>query len=213
MTSSLRRRMVRRLDVFIAVLLITSAVAAVLFGLHYVTEDEDQSSLVTLTSTITLTATSSATPTPTSTPSAPPSLTPTATATLTPTWTSTPTAVPTATLTVTPTATATSWPVPVVAPLSLGEYLRRAVGRLTGTAQPGDTIQVYDQDQPVGSAVAGADGTWMVELAAGLAEGYHVLSVVAVSPDGSTSAVAPVGFQVLILRRLQRLLRLRRRLH
>ncbi|MBN1966285.1 MAG: hypothetical protein JW910_16675, partial [Anaerolineae bacterium] len=170
------------------------------------TETPTPSATATSTPTITPsdTATATFTPTPTSTPT--PAITvavtvivrvrPAASPTPTLTATATATPPPTPTASFTPTDTPAPWPTPLVNPLVLADTYAGEPIQLNGLAQPGDVILVYDQDQEIGSAEAGDDGTWTAELAAGLSEGPHSLSVVAAGPDGTISQSVPVGFQV-----------------
>jgi hypothetical protein len=183
-----RRRLVRRLDaLFFAGLLITSGLAALLFWLEFYEGDEDDEPVAQV-STATLTHTPAVTHAQTST------ATPTATATSSKT--PPPTLTLTATNTLTATATATPRPGPDVAPLALADTYAGESLVITGEAEPGDTIQVYDRNVLVAEVEAGEDGGWMVELPDGLAAGPHALSAVAVGPDGVVSAAVPIGFQI-----------------
>jgi hypothetical protein len=156
----------------------------------------------TPTDTPTHTATATATELPSETPTHTPTLSPTATATELPsdTPTTTPTPSPTATNTLTPTPpptfTPTPWPVPVVDPLVLAETYAGEALTITGTALPGDTIQVYDRDILLATTVAGDDGRWVIDLPEGLPQGEHALSVAAIGPDGASSQRVSIGFQV-----------------
>lgn len=225
MSTDSRRRLVRRLDiVFFMGLLITSGLAALLFWSEFYDSEEtlvvaDQPSpTYTATTTKTFTATNTATSTPTETATATftatltdtptetnthtpnPTDTSTATETFTPTLTNTLTEVPSASFTATntrlPTFTPTPWPAPIVVPLALASTYAGEPITITGTAQPGDTIQVFDQDEMIGSSEADEAGEWEVAFPEGLSPGEHTLSVVAVGPQGAASQPVPIGFEV-----------------
>ena len=67
---------------------------------------------------------------------------------------------------------------------------------LSGTAEPGSVIAVYDGTVKVGSAVAKDSGLWAVSLGK-LKDGVHVLTATATDAAGNTSAAsAPVRFTV-----------------
>jgi hypothetical protein len=59
--------------------------------------------------------------------------------------------------------------------------------RASGTAEPGTRVDVYVDGQLVGTATAGQDGSWSIELPT-LPEGTHAVSAVAVDPAGNESA-------------------------
>lgn len=203
MNGNLRRALVRRLDiVFLVGLVITSGLAAFLFWLEFDDAQNNEANAeaptatFTLTYTLTFTATPTATATATNTPTPTFTSTATLTATATATVTATPTNIPTETPTATATITPTPWPVPQVDPLALAGLFAGNPLVLSGAAQPGDMIQVYDQGELLASVTAAEDGSWLLVLPEGLAPGYHTLSVIAAGPGGVTSESVPVGFQV-----------------
>lgn len=170
-----RRKLVHRLDiVFFIGLLVTSGLAALLFWSQFDTDDEADAVSEKPSATQTDLPTETETATPTTT----------LTLTLTPTLTRTPTITPSATQTLTSTATATPWPAPVVSPLALAETYAGEPLLIMGSAQPGDTIQLFDQDELIIAVTAGDDGAWSIDLAEGLPAGTHNLAVVAVGPGG-----------------------------
>jgi len=180
-----RRKLVHRLDiVFFIGLLVTSGLAAVLFWSQFDTDDEADA--------VSEKPSATQTDLPTETETA----TPIATLTLPPTLTRTSTITPSATQTRTSTATATPWPAPVVSPLALAEMYAGEPLLIMGTAQPGDTIQLFDQDELIIAVTAGDDGAWSIDLTNGLPAGTHNLAVVAVGPGGVTSDPVAIGFDV-----------------
>jgi len=131
--------------------------------------------------------TSTVAPTPTSVAVAT-SAAPTAAA---PTAAPTPTATATATPTVTSTAAAAT-PTPIAAPTLNLPTAADLVGdgvKLSGTGQPGATIEVWDGTTKVGTAVVGADGTW--SMVGKLGEGGHKLAVRTVDATGKTLNESP----------------------
>ena len=56
--------------------------------------------------------------------------------------------------------------------------------KLSGTGQPGATVEVWDGTTKVGTAMVGADGKWA--LMAKLSEGAHKLAVRTVDASGKT---------------------------
>jgi hypothetical protein len=168
MNSDSRQRLVRRLDMFFfAGLLVTSGLAALLFFTQFYSGEANQP-------TATLTATNPNTPTITGTLTA----------------TGTPTAVSTATETLTPR------PTPFVTLLSLAATYAGEPLTVSGSAQPGALIIVYDHETLIASGTAANDGTWTVEVPGGLPEGQHVLSVEAILLEGGTISSAPLSFDL-----------------
>lgn len=76
---------------------------------------------------------------------------------------------------------------PKQGPLSTGDYTDDHLLHLTGTAQPGSTVVLYDTPTKLGQTVADADGLWTFDTPP-LPDGYVSLSAMAVSPDGLASA-------------------------
>lgn len=68
---------------------------------------------------------------------------------------------------------------------------------LTGTANPGATIQIYYGDQPVAQARAGSDGTWHVAIAKKLGNGEHSFRAERVDIAGAPSGRAKVAIERL----------------
>lgn len=192
------RRLVRRLDVvLIAALLVTSGLAAVLFGSQFFLDDDDENETASpqLTETA-LAAMPSPTVTPSSTTTHTPTATSTASATATATATATlrPTATATASATFTPTTT--PWPTPAAERLQPPVYAGRPLV-VNGEALPFDTIHVYDDGEWIAGMLANDEGEWSVELPEGLSEGAHTLTIVAVSREGAASHPARLAVQVV----------------
>jgi nucleoid-associated protein YgaU len=68
---------------------------------------------------------------------------------------------------------------------------------LTGTANPGATIQIYYGDQPVAQARAGSDGNWHVAIAKKLGNGEHSFRAERVDIAGAPSGRAKVAIERL----------------
>ena len=60
---------------------------------------------------------------------------------------------------------------------------------LTGTAEPGSTIKVYDGTTLLGSVIVSAGGTWSFTSPA-LADGVHSITTTATDPGGNVSPIA-----------------------
>jgi nucleoid-associated protein YgaU len=76
--------------------------------------------------------------------------------------------------------------VPTAAALTAAAEVTAEGVVLSGTGQPGATLQVWDGATQVGTAVVGADGTW--SLLSDLAEGAHKLAVRMVDAAGNALA-------------------------
>ena len=63
---------------------------------------------------------------------------------------------------------------------------------ITGTAEAGTTVTVYDNGSPVGTAVVGANGTYSVTTS-DLSDGSHPLSITSTDPAGNKSRHAAIG--------------------
>jgi cysteine-rich repeat protein len=66
--------------------------------------------------------------------------------------------------------------------------------RITGTADPGATVEVYVDGALVGTVTAAADGTWSLDTASSLPDGEHTLRAVATA--GARTATASGSFTV-----------------
>jgi len=67
-----------------------------------------------------------------------------------------------------------------------GSHVAETTLSVTGRADAGLTVQLFDGEQTVGTTTAGADGDWQVE-AANLADGLHVFTAKATNVGGFTS--------------------------
>ncbi|ALG73044.1 hypothetical protein VY88_14300 [Azospirillum thiophilum] len=63
---------------------------------------------------------------------------------------------------------------------------------ITGTAEAGSTVLLYDGSTLVGSATAGGGGVWTVSPSSALSDAAHSLTVRAVDAAGNTSAASSV---------------------
>ncbi len=64
---------------------------------------------------------------------------------------------------------------------------------LTGSAAPGSVVQIYDGDTWLGSATAGADGTWRFTLPKTLRPGAHQVRVIVTANDGTALTASASG--------------------
>jgi len=69
-----------------------------------------------------------------------------------------------------------------------GDFTAEGV-KLSGTGQPGATVEVWDGATKIGTAVVGADGKW--SLMGKLGEGPHKLTVRTVDASGKTLNESP----------------------
>ena len=61
---------------------------------------------------------------------------------------------------------------------------------LTGTAEAGSTVHIYDNGRLIGTAQAGTDGTWAFTPSPPLADGQHLLTATSTDADGNVSPVS-----------------------
>lgn len=74
-----------------------------------------------------------------------------------------------------------------------GVYVSRPV-TLSGKSQPGYTVEVYDGDELMGTAVAGPSGLWSLTLPADMPEGDYVLTIQVYDLDGAIHQTSQVAF-------------------
>lgn len=72
------------------------------------------------------------------------------------------------------------------ATINSGQITNDAQPTLSGTAEAGSTIKIYDNGVQIGSVTA-ADGTWSFTPTPALADGQHPLTITATDPSGNTS--------------------------
>ena len=81
-------------------------------------------------------------------------------------------------------------------PIVDGSATNDATPQLTGTAEAGSIVTVYDGDQAIGSVSVGAEGSWSFTTPT-LASGPHSLSVSVTDAAGNSSGTTtPIGFTV-----------------
>ncbi|WP_449232562.1 Ig-like domain-containing protein [Azospirillum doebereinerae] len=71
-----------------------------------------------------------------------------------------------------------------------GALTNNATPPITGTAEAGSTVQLYDGNILVGSATVGGGGLWTVSPSSALSDAAHTLTVRAVDAAGNTSAAS-----------------------
>jgi nucleoid-associated protein YgaU len=72
---------------------------------------------------------------------------------------------------------------------------------VSGRAPPGTVVRVYVDNQPVGEATAGADGTWSLRPGDAIAIGRRTVRVDQLGPSGAVSSRLEVPFERMILAR------------
>ena len=80
------------------------------------------------------------------------------------------------------------------ATLTSGQVTNDAQPTLTGTAEAGSTVTIYDGTTPIGSVIA-TDGNWSFTPLTPLGDGQHTLTLIATDPAGNASAPT-TGFVV-----------------
>ncbi|WP_162556739.1 Ig-like domain-containing protein, partial [Klebsiella oxytoca] len=75
-------------------------------------------------------------------------------------------------------------------PLTSGDLTNDATPALSGTAEAGATVTIYDGDTVLGTVVAGEDGRWSYTPDA-LDEGSHSLSTTVTDKAGNVSERSP----------------------
>ncbi|MGM3310270.1 Ig-like domain-containing protein, partial [Enterobacter hormaechei subsp. steigerwaltii] len=64
--------------------------------------------------------------------------------------------------------------------------------QLTGTAEAGSTVTIYDNGIAIGTAVVGSNGSWSFTPSVNLSEGIHQITVRATDVAGNTGPASPV---------------------
>lgn len=64
--------------------------------------------------------------------------------------------------------------------------------QLTGTAEPGSTVTIYDGSIAIGTAVVASNGTWTFTPSVNLSESTHQITVRATDAAGNTGPASPV---------------------
>ncbi|MBO0811006.1 MAG: hypothetical protein J2P23_03060, partial [Microlunatus sp.] len=86
---------------------------------------------------------------------------------------------------------------PVITRPTDGVTLVRATPEISGTGEPGDTVEVIIEATTVGTATVAPDGTWDVLRTAPLPDGTHVVTATQTDRAGNTSPIAtPLSFRV-----------------
>ncbi|MDR9891583.1 Ig-like domain-containing protein [Pseudenterobacter timonensis] len=75
--------------------------------------------------------------------------------------------------------------------LTSGGSTNDARPQLSGTAEAGSTITIYDNGQAIGTVPVGSDGRWSFTPANNLSDGAHALTVRATDAAGNTGAASP----------------------
>jgi nucleoid-associated protein YgaU len=88
-------------------------------------------------------------------------------------------------------------PVPQAKGLSLNtvDYDEKGELVLSGRAQPGTTVQVYVNNEPVGAATADSQGRWQLQPAQVVPPGVYTLRVDQVADTGKVASRLEVPFQ------------------
>ncbi|OPA85535.1 hypothetical protein BFW86_22530 [Pseudomonas fluorescens] len=81
--------------------------------------------------------------------------------------------------------------------LTSGDTTDDASPDLSGTAEPGTLVTIYDNGVPIGSVIA-TDGTWTFTPTPPLSNGAHTLTVTAKDASGNESAHTP-GFDLVVM--------------
>ncbi|MDR2930800.1 MAG: Ig-like domain-containing protein, partial [Propionibacteriaceae bacterium] len=86
---------------------------------------------------------------------------------------------------------------PTVTGPAPGAVTNDSTPEITGTGEPGNTVEVSVDGTPIGKATVRPDGTWSLTPTTPLAEGPHTVSATQSDPAGNKSpASTPTGFVV-----------------
>ena len=77
---------------------------------------------------------------------------------------------------------------PATGPIASGGNTNDNTPTLTGTAEPGSTVQIFNGAAVIGSVAADANGNWSFTPPAALADGTYTLTAQATDPVGNTGA-------------------------
>jgi VCBS repeat-containing protein len=80
---------------------------------------------------------------------------------------------------------------PVTGTISSGGSTNDQRPQISGTAEAGSTITIYDGSIAIGTAVAGSNGAWTFTPSVDLSEGNHSITVTATDVAGNTSTPSP----------------------
>ena len=75
------------------------------------------------------------------------------------------------------------------------EYDDRGETRFAGTAPAGSSVRVYSDHQPIGDAIAGPDGRWMLKPQAPIAPGTHDLRIDQLTAHGQVAMRVHMPFR------------------
>ncbi|AWH88919.1 Ig-like domain-containing protein [Limnobaculum parvum] len=75
----------------------------------------------------------------------------------------------------------------ITGPIAYGSFTDENHPTIYGTGYAGDTINVYDNGQLIGTAIVAADGTWSFKPETALIDGAHSITITQSNADGSTS--------------------------
>ncbi|WP_312119897.1 Ig-like domain-containing protein, partial [Pantoea vagans] len=78
-----------------------------------------------------------------------------------------------------------------------GGATNEAQPTISGEGEAGNTVVIYDNDQPIGSVVVDADGSWSWTPDAPMADGSHSINTVETDPAGNSSA--PTAAEVITI--------------
>ncbi|MCF6764137.1 Ig-like domain-containing protein, partial [Pseudomonas fragi] len=82
--------------------------------------------------------------------------------------------------------------------LAAGDTTDDAQPQISGTAEPGSTLIIYDNGVEIGRETVAADGTWTHLPVPVLDNGSHVLTVEAMDAAGNVSPPSdPFGFELI----------------
>lgn len=146
---------------------------------------------------ITPTAMAGVTPGPTDTNTPPPTTTPTSTSTTVPSSTPTTTATPTPSPTATPTLTVTPVEELVIVTPEDNETVNIDRPPVEGTASPGATVQVYVDENLVGTTTADETGNWSVIPEEELTEGEHIITAQMLDEQGAVVSSDSLTFHIV----------------
>jgi len=80
---------------------------------------------------------------------------------------------------------------PVIGQLASGDATNDSTPIISGTAEPGTTVNIYDNGVLIGTTTVGSDGQWGFIPGSPLLDGTHQITTAVVDAAGNTSQISP----------------------
>ncbi|MFV0262383.1 MAG: BapA/Bap/LapF family large adhesin [Kluyvera sp.] len=80
---------------------------------------------------------------------------------------------------------------PEIGQLNSGDLTNDGTPIISGTAEPGSTVRIYDGSSLIGTVLVGDDGQWGFTPTSALGEGSHTITTIVTDAAGNESAASP----------------------